>query len=188
MDHIQRETDSNPVADEAALSAVSKQEGDLEWKRFIQKELDKLENQEKDEGKEDSEEAPPAETEFTLSSLIEQIPVEKLIGSAIRMFNKNTEPEETDDNPKKASIIENEDEKKIKKEKREKEKEKKERNQLTEKKRQIEESNNNYHEEKKKKKESNKEKEEEKKKKRRKKKRKERTRSIDREKTSNRRK
>ncbi|UQD51943.1 hypothetical protein C0971_07800 [Bacillus methanolicus] len=99
MDHIQRKTDSNPVADEEALSTVSKQEGDLEWKRFIQKELEKLENQEKDEGKDDSENTSSAETEFTLNSLIEQKPLEQLINSAIRIFNKKTEPEKTE--PKK---------------------------------------------------------------------------------------
>ncbi|QGQ45511.1 hypothetical protein [Metabacillus sediminilitoris] len=95
MDHIQRKTDSNPFTDEEALSTVSNQEGNLEWKQFIQKELEKLENQEKDEGKEDSETTSSAKTEFTLSSLIEQIPLEKMIDSAIRIFNKKTEAEKT---------------------------------------------------------------------------------------------
>jgi hypothetical protein len=106
MDHIQRKTDSNPVADEEALSTVSKQEGDLEWKQFIQKELEQLENQEKDEGKEDSEKASLAKTGFTVSSLIEQIPLEKLINSAIRFINKKTEPEKTE--PKKTEPKNNE--------------------------------------------------------------------------------
>ncbi|MBD1379813.1 hypothetical protein [Metabacillus arenae] len=101
MDHIQRKTDSNPAADEEALSTVSKQEGDLEWKRFIQKELKKLENQEKDEGKEDSEKTSSAETEFNFSSLIEKIPLEKLIDSAVRNFKKKIESEKTDNKPKK---------------------------------------------------------------------------------------
>jgi hypothetical protein len=93
MDHIQRKTDSNPVADEESLSTVSKLEGDLEWKRFIQNELGKLENQEKDEGKEDSEKTSSAEKNLNFSSLIEKLPLEQLIDSAIRFINKKTEPE-----------------------------------------------------------------------------------------------
>lgn len=92
MDHIQRKTDSNLVGDVEALSKVSKQEGNLEWKQFIQKELEKLENQEKDEGQEDSEKTPSA-----LSSLIEQIPLEQLIDStitAIQILTKIDKPYE----------------------------------------------------------------------------------------------
>ena len=95
MDHSQRKTDINPVADEEALSAVSKQEDDLEWKQFIQKELEKLENQEKDEGKEDSEKTSSVGTGITLSSLIERIPLEKLIDLAIRSFKKKIELKKT---------------------------------------------------------------------------------------------
>lgn len=96
MDHIQRETDSNPVVDEEPLSTVSKQEDDLEWKRFIQTELEKLENQERDEGKEDSEKTSSVGTEFNFSALIEQLPLEKLIDLAIRSFKKKTEPEKAE--------------------------------------------------------------------------------------------
>ena len=87
--------DSNPDADEEALSTVSKQEDDLEWKQFIQKELEKLENQEKDEVKEDSEKTSSVETEYTLSSLIEQIPLEILIDLAKQFFKKKKEQEKT---------------------------------------------------------------------------------------------
>jgi hypothetical protein len=91
------EPDSNLVADEEALSTVSNQEDDLEWKRFIQNELEELENQEKDEGKEDSEKTSSAGKKFNLSPLIEQIPVEQLIDSAIRIFfKKKIEPEKTE--------------------------------------------------------------------------------------------
>jgi hypothetical protein len=96
MDHIKKKTYSNPVADEEALSTVSKQEGNLEWKQFIQKELEKLENQEKDEGKEDSEKTPSA-----FSSLIEQIPLEQLIDSTITAIQILTKLEKTYEEPNK---------------------------------------------------------------------------------------
>ena len=90
-----KKPDSDPDADEEALSTVSKQEDDLEWKQFIQKELEKLENQEKDEVKEDSEKTSSVETEYTLSSLIEQIPLEILIDLAKQFFKKKKEQEKT---------------------------------------------------------------------------------------------
>jgi hypothetical protein len=93
---VRWKTNSNPDADEEAFSDVSKQEIDSELKQFIQKELDKPENQEKDVEKEDSDKSSSAEKEFTLSSIIEHIPIEEMINSGIRFINKKTEPEKTE--------------------------------------------------------------------------------------------
>jgi hypothetical protein len=96
MDPIQGQADPIPVVNEEALSTDSKQEGDLEWKQFIEKELGKLEIQEDDEGGESSEKTSSAETQFNLSSIIEQIPMEKLIGSVIRIVNKKLDPKKAE--------------------------------------------------------------------------------------------
>ena len=100
MDHIQREIDSNLFAVEEALSTVSKQEDDLEWKQFIQKELGKLEIQVKDGGKEESEKTSSAGPTLNLSTLIEKLPLEKLVVKVVQivkttMEQKKTESEKT---------------------------------------------------------------------------------------------
>ncbi|GAE93930.1 hypothetical protein JCM21714_3051 [Gracilibacillus boraciitolerans JCM 21714] len=70
----------------AHLPAV-KQTDDLEWKQFIHEELKKIENQENDLDIKSSK-----ESEFTLSSLVEQLPVEELINTAIKRLRKKTKP------------------------------------------------------------------------------------------------
>ncbi len=78
--------------EEKVLPSTSDQTGDLEWKEFIQQELEKLKTEEKEDGEIDSKSTKSPETELTLSSLVEKIPVEDLIDTAVRKFVKKTKP------------------------------------------------------------------------------------------------
>ncbi|SHM73666.1 hypothetical protein [Gracilibacillus kekensis] len=78
--------------EEEVSPSVSEQANDLEWKEFIQQELEKLKTQEKEDEKIESEGTTSTETEFTLGSLVEKIPLEDLIDTAVRKFVKKKKP------------------------------------------------------------------------------------------------
>ncbi|MFC4402448.1 hypothetical protein [Gracilibacillus xinjiangensis] len=81
MDEMQRKTGDSPMMDS-------------ELKEYIQQELEKLDTQQQEEREEDSQNASTDKMTRTLSSVLEQLPLEELMESAISTINK-TQPENT---------------------------------------------------------------------------------------------
>ena len=91
MNHNQSETEPNLFAVEEALKAVSEKEDDLEWKQFIQSELGKLDIQVNNEGKDGSERTSSAGANLNLSTLIDKLPLEKLVVKVVGIVKTTME-------------------------------------------------------------------------------------------------
>ncbi|WP_208592003.1 hypothetical protein [Gracilibacillus suaedae] len=102
MDEIQENANSNHVVEEEGLMTVDNQANDEEWNQFIQRELEKQNNQEGNKeslsGKDD-----------ILNSIMEKIPVEDLINATINAIKEKVDTEIKKRKKKKKQTIEQKD-------------------------------------------------------------------------------
>lgn len=80
--------------------AAADPEVHMEWKQFIRQEVERLQNPENTGRKRDPKEAetdtsPPATSDQALASIIERLPVERLIDSAVRFLKKKAKPKKS---------------------------------------------------------------------------------------------
>jgi len=80
------EQQEKKTADETANPSTTERKSEAEWKQFIRQELARARTPEEDERKGASDAAAP--TELTLGSVMERIPIERLIWKAVGLLTK----------------------------------------------------------------------------------------------------